>query len=39
MVEEAIRGGICPTIYRYGNAKNKYMKNYDKNKEPSYLKY
>ena len=39
MVEEAIRGGICHTIYRYGNTKNKYMKNYDKNKESSYLKY
>ena len=39
MVEEGIRGGICHTIYRYGNANNKYMKNYDKNKESSYLKY
>ena len=39
MVEKGIRGGICHAIYRYVKANNKYMKNYDKNKEPSYLKY
>ena len=39
MVEKAIRGGICHAIYRYAKANNKYMKNYDKNKETLYLKY
>ena len=39
MVEKAIRGGICHAIYRYAKANNKYMKNYDKNKEALYLKY
>ena len=39
MVEKGIRGGICNTIHRYSKANNKYMKDYDKNKESSYLKY
>ena len=39
MVEKGIRGGICHSIYQYAKADNKYMKNYDKNKEPSYLQY
>ena len=38
MVEKGIRGRISHTTYRYVKANNKYMKNYDKNKEPSYLK-
>ena len=38
-VEKGIRGGICTTIHRYAKAKNKFMKDYDKNKESSYLKY
>ena len=37
MVEEGIRGGICHSIYQYAKANNKYMKDYDKNKESSYL--
>ena len=35
MVEKRIRGGICHALHRYGKA-NKYLKNYDKNKESSY---
>ena len=33
MVEKGIRGGICHTIHQYTKANNKYMKDYDKNKE------
>ena len=39
MVEKGIRGGICHAIHWYKKANNKYMKDYDKNKESSYLKY
>ena len=39
MVDKGIRGGICHTIHQYAKAINKYMKNYHKNKESSYLKY
>ena len=39
IVEKGMRGGICHTIHRYGKAKNKYMKNYDKIIESSYLMY
>ena len=39
MVEKGTIGGICHAIYRYEKANNKYMKDYDKNKESSYLKY
>ena len=38
MVEKCIRGGICHSIYRYAKD-NKYMKDYDKNKESAYLQY
>ena len=39
MVEKGITGGICNAIHRYSKANNKHMKDYDKNKESSYLKY
>ena len=39
MVEKGVRGGMCQSTYRYANANNKYMKNYDKNQESSYLEY
>ena len=39
MIEKGIRGGICNPIHRYAKANNKYVKDYDKNKESLYLKY
>ena len=39
MVEKGIRGGLCHSIYRHAKANNKYMKDYDKSKESSYLQY
>ena len=39
MVEKGIRGVICHGIYPYVKANNKCIKNYDKNKYSSYLKY
>ena len=37
MIEKVIRGGICHAIYRYRKANNKYMEDYDKNKESSFI--
>ena len=39
MVEEGIRGGIYHSIHRYAKANNKYINNYGKNKESSYIQY
>ena len=39
MVEKGIRGGIYYSIYQYAKANNKCKKDYDKNKESSYLKF
>ena len=39
MVEKGLWGGTCHSIYQYAKASNKYMKNYDKNKEAPYIQY
>ena len=39
MIEDGIRGGICHAIQRYAKANNKYMNDYKKNKESSYIQY
>ena len=39
MVKKWTRGGIYHTNHQYAKANNKFMKDYDQNKEPSYLKY
>ena len=38
-VRRGIREGICRSIYLYAKANKKYMKDYDENKESSYLQY
>ena len=37
MIEERIRDGITQASHGYAKTNNKYMKNYDKNKESSFL--
>ena len=39
LVEKGIRGGVCNSVHQYAKANNKYMKDYDKNKESSYINY
>ena len=39
IVEKGVRGGMSNAIYWYAKPNNKYIKNYDKNKESPYLKY
>ena len=39
MAEKGIRGGICHAIHKYAEANNKYIKNFDKNKESSFIEY
>ena len=36
MIEKGIKGGMCHAIHRYTKADNKYMKDYDPNRESSY---
>ena len=35
LLEEGIRGGICHSVFKHAKVSNKYMKDYDKNKESS----
>ena len=37
--EEGIQGGICQVSHRYSEANDKYMKDFDKNKESTYIQY
>ena len=39
MIGKGIRGGIGQATHTYAKANDKYIKNYDKNNESSYLKY
>ena len=39
MVEKGKRGRICHSVYRYAKANSKYMKDYNENKESSYLQF
>ena len=39
MAEIGIRGRICHAIHRYTKANNKYVKEYNKDRESSYLMY
>ena len=39
MVEKGIRVGACHAIHRYAKANNKYMKDYNKDEEESFLEY
>ena len=36
MVNKVIKGGKCHSFNRYAKANNKFMKDYDKNKESSH---
>ena len=39
MVEKVIRGGICHAMHRYAKTNNKYIKDYNKDEEESFLEY
>ena len=39
MIEEGTKGGMCNAVYRYANANNKCIENYEKNTESSSLEY
>ena len=37
MIEAGIRGGMFQSVHRHAKANNKYVNNYDKTAESSYL--
>ena len=37
MIENGMRGGVCHVMHSYAEANNKYMDNYDENKESPFL--
>ena len=39
MIEKSITGGMYHSINQYAKASTKYMKDYDRNKESSYIQY
>ena len=39
IIKKGIRGRICNAAHHYGKANNKYMQDYDENKQSSYLNY
>ena len=39
MLEKGIRIVMCYSMYRYAKANNKYMKDYDQNKELLYIQF
>ena len=39
MVGKGFKGGIGHAVYRHAKANNQYIKDFDKNKEPSCLQY
>lgn len=39
MIEKGVRGVISHALYRYAKRNNKYMKDYDLKRNPSYLMY
>ena len=39
LLQKGIRVGICHAIHTYAEANNKYMKDYDKNKESLHIQY
>ena len=39
MIENGIRGGICQVSHRYLKANNKYLADYDPNKESTFISY
>ena len=39
IIEKGISSGICQTTHRFAKGNMKYIKNYDKNIESSYVEY
>ena len=39
MIEKGIRGGTCRAAHSYAKVNNKYMKNYNKNIDSSYIEH